>query len=181
MLLRLACLQLRLNKVSELIHNSAIHRNLEMARVSVYFQEIVDTVRAPAACWLQCAYWGIVTDTCCLQTGQAALNGLYVIKIVALCGLRRPPRKMLWAFQGEDESEVVPGSDFVVARTALRSNASNYYVDGRKSSFGEVTDLLKAKGVDLDNNRFLILQARCSAQLSSFAAPSLTMQACAIV
>ena len=58
---------------------------------------------------------------------------------------------------------MVPGSDFVVARTALRSNASNYYVDGRKSSFGEVTDLLKAKGVDLDNNRFLILQARSSA------------------
>jgi len=56
---------------------------------------------------------------------------------------------------------LVPGSEFVVARTALRSNASNYYVDGRKSSFGEVTDLLKAKGIDLDNNRFLILQA-CS-------------------
>ena len=66
--------------------------------------------------------------------------------------------------QGEDEYEVVPGSEFVVARTALRSNASNYYVDGRKSSFGEVTDLLKAKGVDLDNNRFLILQARSFAQ-----------------
>ena len=60
---------------------------------------------------------------------------------------------------------MVPGSDFVVARTALRSNASNYYVDGRKSSFGEVTDLLKAKGVDLDNNRFLILQARLRPRL----------------
>jgi structural maintenance of chromosome 4 len=36
--------QLRLNKVSELIHNSTNHRNLEMARVSVYFHEIIDTV-----------------------------------------------------------------------------------------------------------------------------------------
>lgn len=36
--------QLRLNKVSELIHNSTYHRNLEMARVSVHFQEIVDIV-----------------------------------------------------------------------------------------------------------------------------------------
>lgn len=41
--------QLRLNKVSELIHNSTYHQNLEMARVSVHFQEIVDLVReAPA-------------------------------------------------------------------------------------------------------------------------------------
>lgn len=37
--------QLRLNKVSELIHNSTYHQNLEMARVSVHFQEIIDTVR----------------------------------------------------------------------------------------------------------------------------------------
>lgn len=46
--------QLRLNKVSELIHNSAAHRNLPSARVSVHFQEIVDLVRAlpPArGCW----------------------------------------------------------------------------------------------------------------------------------
>ncbi len=63
---------------------------------------------------------------------------------------------------------MVPGSAFVVARTAQRSNASAYYVDGRRSSFGEVTDLLKAKGIDLDNNRFLILQARiCMPQLPS--------------
>ena len=54
---------------------------------------------------------------------------------------------------------MLPGTAFVVARTAHRSNASHYYVDGRKSSFGEVTALLKGKGIDLDNNRFLILQA----------------------
>ncbi len=50
------------------------------------------------------------------------------------------------------------GTDFVVSRTAHRNNTSNYYIDGRKSSFGEVTDMLKDKGIDLDNNRFLILQ-----------------------
>ena len=37
--------QLRLNKVSELIHNSTQHRNLEQARVSVFFEEIIDHVR----------------------------------------------------------------------------------------------------------------------------------------
>lgn len=41
--------QLRLNKVSELIHNSTHHRNLEMARVAVHFQEIIDLVRSARA------------------------------------------------------------------------------------------------------------------------------------
>ncbi|EIE19557.1 RecF/RecN/SMC protein [Coccomyxa subellipsoidea C-169] len=94
--------QLRLSKVSELIHNSTNHKHLDSAKVSVYFQEIIDL---------------------------------------------------------DDEAfEVVPGTGFVVSRTAMRNNSSNYYVDGRKSSFGEVTDMLKGKGIDLDNNRFLILQ-----------------------
>lgn len=37
--------QLRLNKVSELIHNSAGRQDIEQAQVSVYFQEIIDLVR----------------------------------------------------------------------------------------------------------------------------------------
>ena len=36
--------QMRLNKVSELIHNSTNHQNLDKASVSVHFQEIVDLV-----------------------------------------------------------------------------------------------------------------------------------------
>lgn len=94
--------QLRFNKVSELIHNSQNHRNLESARVTVYFQEIID--------------------------------------------------------QEGDGYAVVPGSEFSVARTALRSNESHYYINKRKVGTKEVTDLLKTKGIDLDNNRFLILQ-----------------------
>lgn len=35
---------MRLNKVSELIHNSSNHQNLESAGVSVHFQEIIDLV-----------------------------------------------------------------------------------------------------------------------------------------
>ena len=60
--------------------------------------------------------------------------------------------------QGDDNFEEVQGSTMVVARTAHRDNKSDYYVDGRKSSFTAVTALLKGKGIDLDNNRFLILQ-----------------------
>jgi hypothetical protein len=37
-------LQLRFNKVAELIHNSTNHRNLERACVTVHFQEIIDLV-----------------------------------------------------------------------------------------------------------------------------------------
>ena len=37
--------QLRLNKVSELIHNSTLHQDVPMARVSVHFMEIIDKVR----------------------------------------------------------------------------------------------------------------------------------------
>jgi structural maintenance of chromosome 4 len=34
--------KMRLNKLSELIHNSAAHSNVPNARVSVHFQTIVD-------------------------------------------------------------------------------------------------------------------------------------------
>lgn len=52
-------LQMRLNKVSELIHNSTNHQNLDCASVTVYFQEIIDLVIsirfmyiAFICCWL---------------------------------------------------------------------------------------------------------------------------------
>ena len=55
---------------------------------------------------------------------------------------------------------MVPGSELVVGREAHSNNTSKYLLNGRTSNFTEVTDVFKAKGVDLDNNRFLILQAR---------------------
>lgn len=94
--------QMRLNKVSELIHNSTNHQNLDSAGVSVHFQEIIDL--------------------------------------------------------DEGTYEAVPGSDFVITRIAFRDNSSKYYINDRLSNFTEVTKKLKGKGVDLDNNRFLILQ-----------------------
>ncbi|KAG0473867.1 hypothetical protein HPP92_015724 [Vanilla planifolia] len=94
--------QMRLNKVSELIHNSSNHQNLSSAGVSVYFQEIID-----------------------LDDGSF---------------------------------EVVKDSEFVISRVAFQDNSSKYYINDRGSNFTEVTKKLKGKGVDLDNNRFLILQ-----------------------
>ncbi len=63
--------------------------------------------------------------------------------------------------QGDETFEVIPESHFTVSRTAHRNNSSDYYIDEKKSNFTEVTKLLKKKGIDLDNNRFLILQVSC--------------------
>ena len=51
----------------------------------------------------------------------------------------------------------------VVTRTATKSNKSQYYVNDKTSNFTEVTDLLKARGIDLDHKRFLILQGEVEA------------------
>lgn len=54
--------------------------------------------------------------------------------------------------------EVLPDSQIVISRRALRNNSSLYYIDGRNLLYSEVTAFLKDKGVDLDHKRFLILQ-----------------------
>lgn len=96
--------QLRLNKVSELIHKSAKFPTLDYARVSVYFQLIYDQE------------------------------------------------------DSEDDFEIVPHSEFTITRIAYLNNSSKYTIDSKTSSFTEVGLLLRSYGVDLDNNRFLILQ-----------------------
>ena len=58
----------------------------------------------------------------------------------------------------DDDYEVVPDSRFSVARTASRDNSSYYQIDSKRAQFKEVAKLLRAKGIDLDHNRFLILQ-----------------------
>ena len=98
--------KLRLNKVSELIHQSETVKDNppQFARVSVHFQEIVD-----------------IGD-------------------------------------GDDEYRVVSDSDTVVTRIAKRDSSSVYKLNGKSTSFKEIAAYLNAKGIDLDNNRFLILQ-----------------------
>eukprot|EP00794_Sanderia_malayensis_P011502 gene11502-12697_t len=57
-----------------------------------------------------------------------------------------------------EESKIVPNSDFVVSRTAKKDGSSDYFINGKKRSFKEVGVLLRQSGIDLDHNRFLILQ-----------------------
>lgn len=96
--------QLRLNKVSELIHKSSRFPDLDFARVSVYFQLILDDE------------------------------------------------------ESEDAYTVVPGSEFSVTRVAYQNNQSKYSIDAKNSTYTEVGLVLRKYGIDLDNNRFLILQ-----------------------
>ena len=56
------------------------------------------------------------------------------------------------------EYQVIEGSQFVVSRVATSANQSNYFIDDRRASFKEAQDLLMGHGIDLNNNRFLILQ-----------------------
>lgn len=79
-------------------------------------------------------------------------------------------RFVLIMFQpGPDAYTVVPNSQLIVARTAYRNNKSDYSINGRASNFTEVTTLLKARGIDLDHKRFLILQVSSSCCLDTHA------------
>ncbi|KAI9199233.1 RecF/RecN/SMC [Polychytrium aggregatum] len=65
---------------------------------------------------------------------------------------------------GTDDFTVIQGSELNISRTVEKTaserqgDKSTYRINGRASSYTEVTSTLKAKGVDLDHNRFLILQ-----------------------
>lgn len=59
-----------------------------------------------------------------------------------------------------DEYVPVEGSDFSLTRTANKNNTSKYYLDDKAVTREAVVTLLKKRGVDLDNNRFLILQVQ---------------------
>nr|CAD7446504.1 unnamed protein product [Timema bartmani] len=58
----------------------------------------------------------------------------------------------------EDSYDVVPNSQFVISRTAFKDSSSYYTIDNKRVQFKEVAKLLRFHGIDLDHNRFLILQ-----------------------
>ena len=58
----------------------------------------------------------------------------------------------------DDLFEVVPGSEFTVSRQVNRASQSKYFVNNAVVDYAAVVTLLKSKGIDLDHNRFLILQ-----------------------
>ena len=59
---------------------------------------------------------------------------------------------------GDEDYEIVPNSELVVSRLARRDNSSQYQIGNKNATFKKVAEFLGSKGIDLDNNRFLILQ-----------------------
>ncbi|GMH75726.1 hypothetical protein TrRE_jg1036, partial [Triparma retinervis] len=66
---------------------------------------------------------------------------------------------------GDEDYSVVPNSQCTVEREVVRGDPemkvpdkSSYYLNGKVAKFSEVAKYLGDKGIDLDNNRFLILQ-----------------------
>eukprot|EP01083_Nonionella_stella_P085243 236257_1 len=96
--------QIRLKKISELVHNSENHPNCKQARVNVHFQEIIDNE------------------------------------------------------SDDNDFTVVENSQIIISRIATKSNKSSYLINNKASSMTKVKELLLQKGIDLNNNRFLILQ-----------------------
>lgn len=55
-------------------------------------------------------------------------------------------------------NEIIANSEFSIAREVFADSSSKYFFNKKTSSYGEITEFLKAEGIDLDHNRFLILQ-----------------------
>ena len=53
---------------------------------------------------------------------------------------------------------MVPHSKFSIRRTVNSSSISKYYLNNTDSTQAEIKTKLKSEGIDLTNNRFLILQ-----------------------
>uniref|UniRef100_A0A5K3FCS3 Structural maintenance of chromosomes protein n=1 Tax=Mesocestoides corti TaxID=53468 RepID=A0A5K3FCS3_MESCO len=77
---------------------------------------------------------------------------------VGFCHVAVHFRRIVDTGGGANDYEVVAGSEFVISRKAFKDSSNSYYVNDCKASFKEVTSLLRQHGIDLDHNRFLILQ-----------------------
>uniref|UniRef100_A0A6V7IYQ0 Structural maintenance of chromosomes protein n=1 Tax=Bracon brevicornis TaxID=1563983 RepID=A0A6V7IYQ0_9HYME len=60
--------------------------------------------------------------------------------------------------KADGEYEIIPDSQVIISRTAFKDSSSYYELNGRKVQFKEIARLLRNESVDLDHNRFLILQ-----------------------
>ncbi|KII65962.1 Structural maintenance of chromosomes protein 4 [Thelohanellus kitauei] len=65
---------------------------------------------------------------------------------------------VLVEFRKVIDDVIDPDFKLTISRVAYKDSSNDYYLNGAKSSFKEVTQLLRNFGVDLDYNRFLILQ-----------------------
>ncbi|OMJ84757.1 hypothetical protein SteCoe_14079 [Stentor coeruleus] len=60
--------------------------------------------------------------------------------------------------ENEGNFSKVSNSDFCISRIVYKNNTSNYSINRQPASYENVVSLLKSKSIDLEQNRFLILQ-----------------------
>lgn len=78
-------------------------------------------------------------------------------------------RDQSWWSSGRRGGIIAPSGSLLTSEIA--ADDRRYYLNGKNATYKEVQDLLKGKGIDLDHNRFLILQVR----LDSFSLLALTV------
>ncbi|XP_037943641.1 structural maintenance of chromosomes protein 4-like [Teleopsis dalmanni] len=61
-------------------------------------------------------------------------------------------------YVNDETCKEIPGTEVIIERVAFRNNSSYYTINGRRVKFKAVAKLLKTHHIDLDHNRFLILQ-----------------------
>ena len=157
--------QLRQNKLSELIHHSDHFPNLPYCKVTVHFQKIRDLVCVPS---FPAAGIGFLGFVCC--PGPRPFAPPFLGPPLGLVRCRHSPLHT-WIVsclivcvdvhsQEGDHFEAIEGSEFSISRMAKRDNSSRYEIDGRVAKTSEVVDMLLGLGIDLNSNRFLILQVQ---------------------
>lgn len=109
-----------------------------------------------------CIEWHVVTRYSYESLTSIAISSKKICCFIALSKLRAMNSKML-CFVIFRSCTFSPGFDFtgsklVIGRTAFRDNSSHYTLNGRQVSQKEVTKILRQNGIDLEHDRFLILQ-----------------------
>lgn len=148
--------KMRLNKVSELIHSSSSLPSPPSAKVSVTFQDIIDTGSGPED-------YEVIEGSLLTVTREAYRNNTSKYFL----DLHNGEQDNLDDDDGlEDEEEgqeqkeaaegKVKGKARGKGKGKKRKREPN--PNGKSSNFTEVTTLLRKRGVDLEHNRFLILQ-----------------------
>jgi structural maintenance of chromosome 4 len=124
---------MRLKNLRELIHNSAKFGDCDKAEVSVEFAEIrqISPSSQSTQDTKEIQIANILDDDIKIDKNENSNNSTYL---------------------------EVEGSSFTVSRSISKNDESIYKINDQKVSQIDVINLLKGKGIDLDNNRFMILQ-----------------------
>ncbi|SBS86453.1 chromosome condensation protein, putative [Plasmodium malariae] len=138
--------KIRQNRLCDLIHNSKYSMNNEYTKVSIYFKTIRDEEEGAEEQH---------------QLGEQHQQGEQH-HLESKKGLKDSQDNTLGPLEKSthesDNSAESESENFIISREATIDNQSKYRINDKVVNQKEVVDLLYKKGIDLNNNRFLILQ-----------------------